>query len=320
MNRHARRLLLVVLWLVVADVFVPPLLQRAEHARYERGGAFRFENSDLFALGPMVRYLREHPHGDRPRAVFLGNSVVFGYGIDAREALPAQFERFARGRRVFNAAVNGQEMGDSLLAGKAIIDSVDTLFVQVIPHHDAARPILGKLLPVSSEDAQRYGLEQFDPIEARLRSILGRVWRLYASNDRLQAAWFGTSTRQFLYLHKRNWIVRRAAPPPISPHISPVNLVSPRNGTGDPTSISQSMVALADVAAAHRKRVVFLHFQRAGDALDPNVAGAFNARYAPHAELVIVDVPPALYSDRQHLTPDGAASVAAALAAHEGLQ
>ncbi len=321
MNRYARRLLLVILWLAVADVFVQPLLDRAEQGRYERGGPFRFENSDLFSLGPLVRYVREHPHGERPRDVFLGNSVFFGYWIDTRDALPAQFEKCVLGRRVFNAATNGQEMGDALLVGKSIIDSVDRLYVQVIPRHDGARPVLGKLLPVSGDDANRYHLE-FDPLEARWRSMLARVWRLYAFNDRLQAAWFGTSTRQFLYLHKRELFSRHVVAPETPHRITPVTILAPcRAGASvDPRVISRAMVELAEIAVAHKRHVVFVHFQHPRDILHEQIIASFNARFSPYAELVSVQAPRALYFDGLHLTPDGAASVAAALAAHERLR
>ena len=306
-----RRLLFAVLWLALIDVFVPPILRRAEERRYESGAVYRFENSDLFALGPMVRYLREHPRGAKHRALFLGNSVVFGYGVEAPQALPAQFERLAGDTRVFNAAVNGAENGDSYLVGKAVIDSVDTLYVQVV-RHDAARPILGMLIPADDADTRRFLLRRPDRIEATLRSLLGRVWRLYAFNDRLQAAFFGTSTRQYVYLHKRELLLaiigRTPRIPPETPHGTiAVSLSARRDGSVLP----RALLDLADVAKSHRKRLVILDFQRR------TAAAAFNAAYAPYAEIVTIDVPPALLYDNMHLTAAGAEAVAAALGAHE---
>jgi len=311
-----RRLLFAILWLALIDLFIPPVLQRAEYARYETGAVYRFENSDLFALGPMVRYLREHPRGPRRRTIFLGNSVVFGYGLETRDALPAQFERLAGDTRVFNAAVNGSESGDSYLVGKAVIDSVDTLYVQLIPR-DGARPILGTLLPVDDADARRFALDHTDPVEAKLQSLLGRVWRLYAVNDRLQAALFGTSARQYLYLHKRELLlaalgrgrhpVGGQAPSPVGPEGQARRLSPHREGSALP----RTLLDLADVAKTHRKRLVILDFQQRVAAAD------FNAQYAPYAEIVTIDVPQALRVDTQHLTPAGANAVAAALVAHE---
>lgn len=306
-----RRLLFALLWLALIDLFIPPVLQRAEYERYETGAVYRFENSDLFALGPMVRYLREHPRGPRRRTVFLGNSVIFGYGLETRDALPAQFERLAGDTRVFNAAVNGSENGDSYLVGKAVIDSVDTLYVQLM-WRSRARPILGTLIPVDDADARRFALDRPDPVEATLRSLLGRVWRLYAVNDRLQAAFFGTSARQYLYLHKRELLLTALGRAPHAPPEHPrstlaVSLSARRDGSAVPPAVRD----LADLAKAHRKRLVILDFQRRF------AAGGFNAAYAPYAEIVTIDVPSALLFDRQHLTPAGANAVAAALLAHE---
>jgi hypothetical protein len=318
-----RRLVFVVLWLIVADLFVPPILQRAEHARYESGPAFRFDNSDLFALGPMVRYLREHPHGERRRVLFLGNSVIFGYGIDARDAVPARYEQRAGNARVFNAAINGQEMGDIFLISKSVIDSVDTLYVQLIPA-EGARPILGKLLPVDDADAERFHLERANRLEATLDSLLGRAWRLYGNNDRLQAAFFGTSTRQYLYLHKRELIFGHHPEPETAIHPQPpVPLFAPgarasrpqSSGVppGDLSQLPRTVLDLGSLAVAHHKRIVIIDTRQQFDA----AVADFNATYAPYAEIVNLTVPPALQYDRLHFTPDGADAVAAALVAHE---
>jgi hypothetical protein len=314
MSRAARRLLFVVLWLVLADCFVPSILQRAEHARYEGSVPFRFENSDLFALGPMVRYLREHPHGERRRAMFLGNSIVFGYGIPARDAVPAQFEALTGNTRVFNAAINGQELGDSYLVGKSVIDSVDTLFVQLIDR-EGARPLLGTLIPIDDDDARRFHVERRSAVETTLRSLLGRVWRLYAANDRLQAALFGTSTRQYLYLHKKELLTGRApeASPATASNAPPVALSAPRNGSGP---LPRTLLDLAAVAKARRKRLVVLDFQSKGNAA---AVAEFNVAYAPYAEIVTIVVPDALEYDRMHFTAAGAHAVAAALVAHEAV-
>jgi hypothetical protein len=306
-----RRLLFAILWLALIDLFVPPILQRAELRRYENGPVYRFENSDLFALGPMVRYLREHPRGPRQRALFLGNSVIFGYGLETRDALPARFEKLAGDTRAFNAAVNGAESGDSYLVARAVIDSIDTLYVQLIPR-DGARSILGTLLPVDDADAQRFNLRRTDRVEATLRSLLACVWRLYAVNDRLQAAFFGTSTRQYLYLHKRDLLLAALGR---APHVAAetpsstiaVSLSARRDGAALP----RSLFDLAQLAKSHHKRLVILDFQQQAAAAD------FNAKFAPYAEIVTINVPQALRFDTQHLNPAGANAVAAALVAHE---
>lgn len=322
MSRPLRRLLFVILWLALADCFVPSILQRAERTRYESPAPYRFENSDLFALGPMVRYLHEHPHGERRRAMFLGNSIVFGYGIRASEAVPAQFEKLAGNTRVFNAAINGQQMGDNLLVGKAVIDSVDVLFVQLI-RQEGARPILGKLIPVDDDDARRFHLDRQNAVETGLRSLLGRVWRLYAVNDRLQAAFFGTSTRQYLYLHKRELLLGRApeTATPIPPNGPPVLLIAPRSAAPGAIRVDllpHTLLDLAAFAKARRKRLVVLDFPPKRDAGHEATIADFNAAYAPYAEIVTILVPESLEYDRMHFTAAGSHAVAAALVAHEG--
>jgi len=57
-SRPFRRLLIAVAVLIVADRFEPALLRSAETARYEDPARdFRFENSDLFGLWPLVAAL-----------------------------------------------------------------------------------------------------------------------------------------------------------------------------------------------------------------------------------------------------------------------
>src|SRR3954471_13105026 len=127
-NRHAaRRLVFLLVWLVIFYQFIPVIFPSLLKHRYEGPSALRFENSDLFGLGPLVAYLRENPNRNRRRAVFLGNSMMFGYSLQADEALPAQYEQQRPGTHAFNMAMNGQELGTSYLVSKAVIDSVDIL-------------------------------------------------------------------------------------------------------------------------------------------------------------------------------------------------
>ena len=86
---------------------VPTLQQRVEHDWYENSQVFRFENSDLFALGPLVSYLRQHPRGERPRIAFFGDSVMFGYGLEASTTIPARFQELQPSKKTFNLALNG---------------------------------------------------------------------------------------------------------------------------------------------------------------------------------------------------------------------
>jgi hypothetical protein len=325
-----RRLAFMLLALVIVDLCVPSVLHRLEQRRYENGPAFRFENSDLFGLGPLVAYLREHPRGASRRAVFFGNSMIFGYLLAPADALPAQYERRMPGTRAFNMAINGQEMGTSYLVEKAIIDSVDVFFVQEIGDH--AHPMLGSLIPVDARDAARFRLDSPDPLEHRLDEGVRRFWRLYRDKSRLQAAMFGTSTRQYLYLNKRDLAKRLLGPlrgpkrpqaePPLPPGAEePVLLPipAPTSTTLDRSHLSaqdRMVVAIADVARAHRKRVVFLQFEHLGFQPTDDTA-RFNAAYRPYAERVVIRVPRTFIYDEQHLSPHGSALVAELLARHE---
>lgn len=330
-NRRAlTRLAFLLGALVIVDLLLPAVLHRLEVRRYEAGPSFRFENSDLFGLGPVVDYLREHPRGERRRAVFFGDSMIFGYLLDAAEALPAQYERRTPGTRVFNMAINGQELGTSYLVEKAIIDSIDVLFVQEIG--TKANPMLGSLIPVDSRDVKRFALDPPQPLEQRLDDGVRRLWRLYREKSRIQAALFGTSTREYLYLNKRDIArrilgplrgpVRPASEPPLPPgaerpQLLPQPLPSSRTVDRSHPSPEDALVfAIADVARAHRKRVVFLQFEHLG--FQPSdTAARFNAVYEPYAERVLIRVPRAFIFDEQHLSPHGCALVAELLARHE---
>src|SRR5437867_5682255 len=119
---RVRRFAAAAATLAVIDLFVPTWVARAEQSRYEGDRVFRFEYSDLFAVGPVVAYLRDHPRGDRPRAVFLGNSVVWGFRLPVEESLPVQFQRLQPSVRVFNFAVNGFGIASAHLMLKQVVD------------------------------------------------------------------------------------------------------------------------------------------------------------------------------------------------------
>lgn len=317
---------MTVVWLLLFDRAVPPLLERAERRHYEGAAAFRFENSDLFGLGPFVQYLREHPRHERRRVLFFGNSMVFGYFLTPAQTLPAQFEKLQPGARVYNAAVNGQELGTSYLIAKAIVDSVDVMVVQVVGNN--ANPMLPSLIPVDDADLLRFDLGAPDRVEQRLQAWLGRVWALYRVNGRMQAALFGTSARLYLYMHKRDLALALLSPirargpaaeepsPPMTGHVA---LRAPR-APGVVRALTQAQRLKNDFAALARsrgKRVIFLEFEYGGRrAADAGVA-AFNAAYAPFAETVIVTLPREVTFDGQHPLPAAAAQIAAALAQHE---
>jgi len=332
--RYARRLLAAVLWLIVFDRFAPQLLRRLETRRYEATTQFRFENADLFGLGPLVSYLRENPHGRRRRIAFMGNSVIFGSALDPSDAVPAQFQKLVPGALVLNMAVNGSQLGSSYLITRAMIDSVDALFVQVVG--EGADPMLPALIPVDDADVRRFALTAPDPLESRLRAAAG-IWRMYALNYRFQAALLGTSTRQYLYLHKQDIVTRLAAPvfapalaappaapPPWAAADEPLVFRSPRGPT-TPSGLRrrqlrkehQLLWEFADLVKSRQKRVVFMQIDQPVTPVIEAEAADFNATFAPFAEMVIVTIPPGLKFDGRHMTPRGASALANALASRE---
>lgn len=315
--RFTRRLVLTVLWLALFDLAVPSLVRRLEQRRYEGPAPFRFESSDLFGLGPFVSYLRDHPHRDRPRIVFFGNSIIFGAGVSTADAIPSQYERQRPEVHAFNAAVNGDGFGTSYLVAKAIIDSVDGLYVQVIGN--TAHPLLASLIPVDEPDARAFGLRRPDPVESRLQSAAGRLWRLYGFHDRLQAAMFGTSTRAFLYRRATELGPNDTTPPSPPYREGQIGFRAPRAAavTGALTKHHEVLRKFAELARSRRKRVVFMALEYSGGKVNDAPIAEFNALYGPYAEMVVITIPPEVTHDGMHPTPEGCREIASLLLRHE---
>jgi len=322
-----RRLAAAVVVLAVIDQFVPAEVARAERERYESTGPVRFESSDVFGLGPMVAYLQQHPSSDRPRVAFLGDSVIWGYSLQPGESLPAQFQRFEPGVQVLNLGINGLGNINTYLVGKAIIDSLDTLYV-LAGRPDVERP-LEQLIPIDQADLQRFELTPPSAVERRLQSLLG-FWHLYSDSYRLQAAWFGTSTRVYSYLHKSD-LARRLVGQ-AQPGIATIAQTEDRGtarlvltdrgeSSGPPDAarrlyLRQAQPLLwdfASLAGARQKRVVFIEMNNHSKPLDREVRGDLNAVFAPYATFLRIYVPPALMIDVHHLTAEGSLAVAQAL-------
>lgn len=318
-----RRLLFFLLWLVLLDRAVPPLLERAERGHYEDDTVFRFENSDLFALGPFVDYLHDHPRREHRRVVFFGNSMLFGYFLSPAQAIPAQYQRFDPAARVYNAAINGQEIGTGYLVAKDIAADVDLLYVQLIG--EKANPMLPSLIPVGDDDLRRFQLTPPNRTERQLQAGLGRVWNLYRYNYRMQAALFGTSTRVHLYMYKRD-LAHLFRVPLLRPESVPegaaagVSIRAPRQAGPLPARTEGQRIAndLAQLARAHGKRVVLIAFEWGSAPSDADAdAAAFNAAFAPNAEIVIVHIPKEVTLDGEHVNPAASARIAELLAQHE---
>lgn len=328
---YRRRLLFLVVWLALFDSAVLPVRDSLERGRYERGAAFRFENSDLFGLGPLVAYLREHPRSDRLRVAFFGNSVIWGYQMTAPASVPAQFEALDPGARVFNLGVNGFEMGSAYLIAKAVMGSVDHFFVQLAG--TGAHPSLPSLIPVAEADIERFGLQGPNTLERQLQSYAS-IWRLYANAYRIQAAALGTSTRQYVYLHKgemaRNLLAglrgipaANAATPAASAPSATILLTVPR-ASAPPSAARREELRrrypllwdFEELVRLHGRQAHFLVFAAEAATLPDDAIGDLNILFEGSGEIILVTIPPGLLSDGVHLTPGGARAVAETLLAH----
>lgn len=319
-----RRLAFALVFLIIADQFEPAILRRLEHRRYEdRARDFRFVSSDFFALGPLIAYFRDHPRGDAPRVVFLGNSIVYGHFLSAAEALPAAFQRLDPSVKVFNLGINGFQAGSSFLVAKAAIDAVDLVYV--LRHLEArAEPMLPRLIPVDEADRMRFQLARGRRADAWLSSAANH-WRLYRDTHRLQAALFGTSTQEYLYQNMgalaRSSIARlRAAGPGRDSSAQTVTTEAPASdampGPARHAQLRQrhpELWAFGDLFAARRKSVVLLHIPGYSDELPLDAIADFNRVFAPHGQILILHIPPALTFDGRHLTRAGAAQLARVL-------
>lgn len=322
-SRPLRRLAFAIAALVAADRFEPAVLRSLEEARYEDPAKdFRFENSDLFGLGPLVAYLREHPHGQRPRVLFLGNSITFGYLLSAAEALPGRYQRLDTSAKVFNVGINGFSTFSSVLIAKAAIDSVDLTYAVLGPtENPTADPLLPRLIPVEDADLAQFRLAAPNETERRLATPLNH-WRLYRDAYRLQAAMFGSSTRQYIYLHKgalaRALIARVRAEQAAGAVADGTVTIDAPVSEAFPDAARQlalrqdspELWEFGDLSRNRRKPVVLLQQVDYSRELTNAAIGDFNRVFAPYAKVFVAHVPPHLTADGMHLTSAGATQLA----------
>lgn len=325
-SRPARRLVVAVLFLLVVDAFVPSALRRLEDARYEDVVQdFRFENSDLFGVGPLLAYLAERPSGRQPRVMFLGNSVIYGYGLSAAEAVPGQYQRLHRSEKVFNAGVNGFDPASIYLVAKAAIAAIDRIYVLSRTYDPGIPTMVGRRVPIDDEDARRFGVAMPDATEEYLQRVADQ-WALYRHSYRLQAALLGTSARQYLYLHKGTFARRLfatltartiaaqtdtevlATAPLATEMPGPERLHAVRSASSD------LLWSFGELARSQGKTLVILQVPGFSEWLpDANAVADFNRVFFPFARVVLLSVPAAQMSDGMHLTAAGAAALALAL-------
>ncbi len=329
-NRHIRVLLFAICFLALADTLVVPTVNRLEAIRYETDTFMRFVASDVFELAPIVSYLQEHPAGPRPRVVFFGNSIVWGYRQSASETVPAEFQRLVPQMKVFNFGVNGFETGSIYLTTKAIIDSLDVICM--FHNGSNALPLLANVITLSPEDASRFGLPSRDPIEHSMEELMG-VWKLYRYSYRLQASLLGASTRRFVIEQLKNVArgnvasSRRmdAAQAPEAGSFVAQNPSGVWIETGQsPTLPSADRVHelkekhsllwdYAQLIKDRHKQGLIVEFY-AKNPLDPADRSDLNAYFSPNVRFVRLHVHRhLLQGDALHFTYDGARAVARAI-------
>ena len=329
-----RRFAVCLLLLAAVDQAVIPILHFSESKHYRSAALGRFPNSDLFPLGPLVDYLEENPAGSKPRVAFLGDSRVWGYQLEAEDAIPAVFQRLAPNVEVLNLGINGFQNGSDYLLSKRLLGSVDSfyLFFHEDPKHQQADPLLPTLIRVDPADAARFGLRP----SSKLQIWLGRVaaqWHLARYSYRLQAAWFGTSTRQACALFLKDLMMAHSAQKPV-PATN-----SLKGGTAEgasaavfyeaPTysgSVSVEETArlakrypflwnYAGLLARSGRRGFFIEFSTAETVMSKQDAALFNAHFSPYATIVRLTIPDSWFLDKRlHMTREGASGVARLLA------
>ena len=319
-----RRLGVCVFVLALVDQAVVPVLRISEARRYESDRLIRFENSDLFLLGPLTDYLQEHPIGDKPRVMFFGDSIVWGYRINAHETLPSVFQRLAPSVRVFNFGVNGFEDGSMYLMSKAVIDTTDIFYV--FHHKGDADPLLPKGIAVDAQDAKRFHL-QLPSRADQAFDRLHRLWRLSRYSYRLQGAWFGTSTRQYVYLHKGEWARRllgttqedAGRPPPLAPRpreraVWNAPTIHRSVSEAERAALARQYALAWDYAtllATHGKHGVYIETSIEVGLANDHDREMLNAIFHPYVIFARVDIPDSwLLSDRTHLSPEGCRGMA----------
>jgi hypothetical protein len=312
--------------LAAIDPWIPGLLERAERRRYESAGVFRFENSDLFMVAPLSAYLAEHPRGERPRVAFFGDSTVWGYRLLPHQTIPAGFQRLAPEVRVLNLGINGFQAGSAYVMTQALVNGLDACYlVHTRRDEFTAHPMLGRLLPVSREDRELFRIAQPDRMQRWLRGLV-TPWRLADAGSRLQGAWFGTSTRQYVYQHKGE-VLRRAMGRAVPETPAPDAPREPAPGTyrwdqpvpsTRPTADEQAGVRrrhpvlwrYGELLARSRTRGVILSLTGFPDVMSAEDQRVFNGAFSPWVIAATLTVPEAWLLEGQHFTADGAAAVA----------
>ena len=186
-------------------------------------------------------------------------------------------------------------------------------------------------------DVERFTLTPPDAVEGRLEELLG-FWRLYRDAYRLQAALFGTSTRQYVYRHKASipGAIWRAAsgramgdggvPAPAPERGALVDVVAVRAdmASAPVTETRRRGLAAAypllwdyaELIRAHGKHAVVVEIESSSSSVLRPDRADLNRVFHPHVSFVALSIPPAFRFDPLHLSAPGARAVAQALRRH----
>lgn len=329
-RRAAWRLGVALLALTALDQWVPSIRDRLEVAQYETIPIARFTNSDVFPLEAHIAYLREHPRGPVPRVAFFGDSVVWGYAIHDVDSIPAQYQLLATETQVLNLGVNNFATPSAYLLASRVIDAIDVAFL--FPADGPSHALLPRVLDLTDAEANRWGYPPPDRTALdRWTNALVSRWQLYRDAHRIQAALWGTSTKQFLYVNKRQLVgavrkrwrgerqsaVRNA---PDSAYLRSwdvmpaVETAEDRGGEIDGVRGRQpALVAFAELVAGLQKHAYVIEVAEGRELISTNERASMNARFAPYVRFVLLTPPKRLRFDGLHFTPEGAATVASML-------
>jgi hypothetical protein len=148
---------------------------------------------------------------------------------------------------------------------------------------------------------------------------------VYRDAYRLQAALFGSSTRQYIYLHKgalaRALIARvRAAQAGDAPSRTTVTIETPMSAAPPDASREAALRSerpelwqFGDLYRTRKKPVILLQMEGHSKPLLYPAMADFNRVFAPYARVLFVRVPPQLTVDGAHLTSEGTTQLARAL-------
>jgi lysophospholipase L1-like esterase len=161
--------------------------------------------------------------GGEVRAIFLGDSLMFGAHLEAREghgwparALPAQFAARPRaGTRhaALNLGVNGVLFSElACIAEDVLAHAPELLVINVSP-----RPFSADFA-VDTTQTERAFLCPPTGLEGRALGLLGRALPVLGERDLAQLAWLGKPPRPWLLDHLKQGLSRLGSPEPEAPN------------------------------------------------------------------------------------------------------